>query len=212
MKKSPMSGGAAWINFILGGGILAAMGGAAYYQILKERERLAPKSIGTAQIGGEWELTDMHGKRRKSAEFLGKYTLVYFGFTYCPDICPNELTKITKLINMIEKKFGKGKVNVLFLSIDPERDSPAQLKEYLKSNEFHPDILGLSGTAEETKAFSKAYRVYFSKSPAADSNSQDYLVDHSTVLYLMDPKGEYVKFFGRISEAEDIFAFTAPLL
>lgn len=106
---------------------------------------------------------------------------IYFGFSHCPDICPDELDKMAKMIDIVKDKRG----NVLkpvFITCDPARDTPAVIKEYL--SEFHPDIVGLTGTWEQVKACCKQYRVYFSTPPSVKPG-QDYLVDHSIYFYLM---------------------------
>lgn len=106
---------------------------------------------------------------------------MYFGFTHCPDICPDELDKMARMIDTIKAKRGDV-VRPLFITCDPNRDSPAVIKSYLA--EFHPDIVGLTGTWDEVKAMCKAYRVYFSTPPHVKPG-QDYLVDHSIYFYLM---------------------------
>jgi len=107
---------------------------------------------------------------------------MYFGFTHCPDICPDELDKMAKMIDTIKAKRGANVVRPIFVTCDPNRDTPAVVKSYLA--EFHPDIIGLTGTWEEVKAMCKAYRVYFSTPPHVKPG-QDYLVDHSIYFYLM---------------------------
>jgi len=107
---------------------------------------------------------------------------MYFGFTHCPDICPDELDKMAKMIDTIKAKRGANVVRPIFVTCDPNRDSPAVVKSYLA--EFHPDIVGLTGTWDEVKAMCKAYRVYFSTPPHVQPG-QDYLVDHSIYFYLM---------------------------
>lgn len=118
---------------------------------------------------------------------------VYFGFSHCPDICPEELDKMAAMIDLIEAELP-GALLPVFVTCDPARDHPAVLKEYL--SEFHPRILGLTGTYEQVKAMCKAYRVYFS-TPSDIKPGQDYLVDHSIYFYLMDPEGDFVEVVGR---------------
>lgn len=108
-------------------------------------------------------------------------TQIYFGFTHCPDICPDELDKMAKMIDIINDKRGNV-LKPIFVTCDPNRDSPAVVKSYL--SEFHPSIVGLTGTWEQVKAMCKAYRVYFSTPPHVKPG-QDYLVDHSIYFYLM---------------------------
>lgn len=106
---------------------------------------------------------------------------VYFGFTHCPDICPEELDKMAQMIDLVKESCGNI-MRPIFITCDPARDTPAVNKEYLK--EFHPDLIGLTGTWEQIKAVCKAYRVYFSTPPNVKPG-QDYLVDHSIYFYLM---------------------------
>jgi protein SCO1 len=118
---------------------------------------------------------------------------VYFGFTHCPDICPEELDKMAHMIDLVEEKYP-GMMRPVFITCDPARDTPAVVKSYL--SEFHPALIGLTGTWEQVKAVCKAYRVYFS-TPQGVKPGQDYLVDHSIYFYLMDPDGDFVEAIGR---------------
>lgn len=118
---------------------------------------------------------------------------VYFGFTHCPDICPEELDKMAIMFDNVEKEIPGG-LNGIFVTCDPARDGPQELKKYLA--EFHPKFVGLTGTYDEIKAMCKAYRVYFS-TPSKVPAGQDYLVDHSIYFYLMDPEGDFVEALGR---------------
>ncbi|UPX14086.1 Cu-binding protein [Ascochyta rabiei] len=170
----------------------------AYFTYEKERmarKRIAEqtKGVGKPKVGGPFELVDQDGNVFSSNDMLGKYSLVYFGFTHCPDICPDELDKMALMYEKVRDKCG----NVLLplmITCDPARDSPAVLKEYLA--EFHPDFIGLTGSHEQIKDTCKAYRVYFS-TPKDVAPGQDYLVDHSIYFYLMDPEGDFVEAIGR---------------
>lgn len=166
---------------------IATAGGLwAYFTYEKERmarKRIAEqtKGVGKPKVGGPFELVNQDGKVFSSNDMLGKYSLVYFGFTHCPDICPDELDKMALMYEKVREKCG----NVLLplmITCDPARDSPAVLKEYLA--EFHPDFIGLTGNHEQIKDTCKAYRVYFS-TPKDVAPGQDYLVDHSIYFYLM---------------------------
>lgn len=142
----------------------------------------ANKGIGKPLVGGAFSLTDHNGQPFTDANLKGKYSLVYFGFTHCPDICPEELDKMAGMIDRVKEKNGEGVLRNVFISCDPARDTPEVLKRYLK--EFHDDILGMTGTWDEVKEVCKAYRVYFSTPPDVKPG-QDYLVDHSIYFYLM---------------------------
>jgi len=149
----------------------------------------ANKGIGKPLVGGAFHLTDHNGKDFSDEDLKGKYSLVYFGFTHCPDICPEELDKMAGMIDAVKEKHGEGVLRNVFISCDPARDTPEVMKRYLA--EFHEDILGMTGTWQEVKDVCKAYRVYFS-TPADVKPGQDYLVDHSIYFYLM---GEFASSF-----------------
>ncbi|XWS55516.1 hypothetical protein CRYUN_Cryun09bG0006800 [Craigia yunnanensis] len=155
-------------------------------------------SAGKAAIGGPFSLINHDGKRVTEKDFFGKWTLVYFGFTHCPDICPDELQKLASAIDKIKEKVGIEIVPV-FISVDPERDTVEQVHEYVK--EFHPKLIGLTGNSDEIKKVARAYRVYYMKTVEEDS---DYLVDHSIVMYLMDPNMEFIKFFGKNNDVDSL--------
>ena len=153
------------------------------------------------QIGGPFELTDHNDNRISSTrDYAGKAMIIYFGFTNCPDVCPEELEKLTKIMSRIQRNFPKkySKLKTIFITCDPERDNPSELKGYLK--DFHPDIIGLTGSAEEIKQVAKKFRAYFSINKTSPT---DYLVDHSTVIYLMDKQGNFVKHFGKNTSIEE---------
>lgn len=152
-----------------------------------------------AHIGGDFKLTDRHGAVFDSQALKGKMTLIYFGFTYCPDICPTTLQKMTKVLNDLDKY--KIDINAVFVTVDPERDNAVALNEYLKN--FHPKIIGLTGNNIEIKAVADKFKIYFAKS-GGDNNSFDYMIDHSSFIYLFDKKGKYVKHFSIDSTADEI--------
>jgi cytochrome oxidase Cu insertion factor (SCO1/SenC/PrrC family) len=157
------------------------------------RERLLPAgttSAGRALVGGPFALTDQTGKRVTDKDFRGRYTLVFFGFTYCPDVCPSALQVVA---GALDKLGAKGRqITPVFVTVDPERDSPAQLATYLKS--FHPRLVGLTGSSADIEAVTKAYRVYVKKVTDAKS-SAGYSFDHSAIIYLMGPDGAYLTHF-----------------
>jgi cytochrome oxidase Cu insertion factor (SCO1/SenC/PrrC family) len=157
------------------------------------RERLLPvkmQSAGRALVGGPFTLTDHTGKQVTDKDFRGRTMVVVFGFTFCPDICPTEL----QLISAVLDKLGPKAKDVvpLFITIDPERDTPEQLASYVKS--FHPRLLGLTGTQQEIEAAAKAYRVYFKK-VADPKSTAGYTMDHSAFIYVMGPDGAYQAHF-----------------
>lgn len=180
-----------------------------------DRQRIvdASKGVGKPKIGGDFTLLDQEGKTFTDEDMKGGYTLVYFGFSHCPDICPEELDKMANIIDLVAStsknristssfvapSSSKGPLLPLFITCDPARDTPAVLKHYLA--EFHPGLVGLTGTWEQVKNVCKKYRVYFS-TPEGVKPGMDYLVDHSIYFYLMDPDGDFVEAIGRQHSAE----------
>lgn len=128
---------------------------------------------------------------------------IYFGFTNCPDICPDELDKLSAAIDILNQK-TPNTFRPLFVSVDPARDSPDVLKSYLA--EFHPQIMGLTGTWQQIKEMCKQYRVYFSTPQDLKPGEEDYLVDHSIYFYVMDPEGDFVECIGRQDTPESAAA------
>jgi protein SCO1 len=147
-------------------------------------------ATGRAMIGGPFTLTDGSGKAVTEKDFAGKPMLVFFGFTNCPDVCPAGLQVLAAALDRLGDK-AEG-VTPLFITVDPERDTPELVGKYVKS--FHPRIVGLSGTPEQVADVIKAYRVYAKKQPS-EGSATDYSMDHSSFFYLMDASGGYVKHF-----------------
>ena len=143
------------------------------------------KVTGQAAVGGPFSLTDQNGQTVTEAALKGKPTLIFFGFTHCPDVCPTALFEMSEIFAALGPDAGKAQA--FFVSVDPERDTPAVLKSYVSS--FSPQILGLSGTPEATEQIKKEYRVYSRKVPLKDG---DYTMDHTAVVYLMDKTGNFV--------------------
>jgi protein SCO1 len=149
-------------------------------------------STGTAAIGGPFALAATDGTTVTDATYRGKWMLIYFGYTFCPDACPTVLTNMTIALKTLRNEADR--VQPLFITVDPRRDTRQVLGEYLKS--FDPRIIGLTGSEEQTAAAAKAYKVYIES--RAGEGEDNYLVDHSSFVYLMDPLG---KFSGVISGA-----------
>jgi protein SCO1/2 len=145
---------------------------------------------GKALIGGPFTLTNHKGERVTEETYRGKFMLVSFGYTFCPDVCPAELQLMANTMDLLGTKAEK--VTPIFITIDPERDTVAQVAGYVEN--FHPRMVGLTGTPEEIKDAAAAYRAYYAKAEGA-STAGGYLMDHSTFLYLMDPDGLYVTHF-----------------
>ncbi|BGP23821.1 Cu-binding protein [Rhodotorula toruloides] len=166
----------------------------------RKRQENAAARVGRPKIGGPFKLVNQDGKEWGDQDMLGKWSLVYFGFTNCPDICPEELDKMTTVVDSIAKSHN---IDILpvFITCDPARDDVKAVKTYVK--DFHPSLVGLTGSYEDIKKTCKAYRVYFSTPPNA-SPSDDYLVDHSIFFYLMDPSNKFVDAFGRSMAAKEV--------
>jgi len=151
-------------------------------------ERPAEPSAETSavKIGGPFQLIDTEGRPVTEKSLLGKPTAIFFGFTYCPEVCPTTLAEMTATL----KELGRDadKLNVVFVSVDPERDTPAQMKLYLSS--FDPRIRGFTGTSEQVDAAAKVYRVYHQKVPTEGGG---YTMDHSSAVYLFDRRGNFVE-------------------
>jgi protein SCO1/2 len=139
-------------------------------------------------IGGPFTLIDHTGKPRSDQDFRGKLMLVYFGFTYCPDVCPTDLQNIGLAIGALGE--AGERVQPLFITVDPARDTPEHLKDYVPM--FHPRLIGLTGDAAAIHAAAAAYRVYYAQVPL---KGDDYTVDHSSFIYLMGANGKYLGFF-----------------
>ena len=140
-------------------------------------------------FAGPFSLTDHHGKRVSEKDYAGKYRLIYFGFTFCPAICPTELAKMTKALNAMGDKAQD--IQPLFITVDPERDTPEKMKSYVSL--FHPSLVGLSGTPEEIKKTLKDYKIYAAK--AQDPSMSDYTMDHSSFIYFIAPDDRLLQIF-----------------
>ena len=158
-------------------------------------------------IGGPLALTDQNGKPFSSESLKGKPTLIYFGYAYCPDVCPTSLQLMANAIDDLGPDAAK-KVNLVFITVDPERDTSQLLKGYVEN--FGPTFVGLTGTAQQVDAAARAYRVYYQKVPGKDGGP--YLMDHSSIVYLLDRNGRFVTHFTHEAKAEAITAAVKKLL
>lgn len=147
----------------------------------------------TVRIGGPFALTDQHGVARTDADFRGSWMLIYFGFTYCPDLCPNTLLKMTSALEelAVRSPDKAARVVPLFISVDPERDTPETLLGY--ATQFHPRLVALTGTPRAVADVRRPYGVFSAKVPAAEPG--EYVVDHTSFVYLVGPDGRYVQHF-----------------
>src|SRR3954468_12292837 len=159
---------------------------ACFGVVLLVSGRLSTPGVqATAAIGGPFILTNQNSATVTDRDFRGRPLLVFFGFTHCPDVCPTTLFEVSEIMRSLGKDASR--VGVGFITVDPERDTPAALKDYLSS--FDPRLKALTGNVEAIAAVAKAYRVYFKKVPLADGG---YTMDHTAIVYLMDKQGRFV--------------------
>jgi len=143
------------------------------------------------RVGGPFTLTDQFGAVRHASDFHGKLMLVYFGYVFCPDACPTTLMAITNTMDLLGP--AADQVQPIFITIDPERDRVPQMKQY--ASNFTPKLLALSGTPEETAAVAKEYRVYYQKVEQEGGSKDDYLMDHTALIYVMGRDGRFLTSF-----------------
>lgn len=154
-----------------------------------------------ASIGGPFTLVDGDGRTVTERNFLGKWMLIYFGYTFCPDVCPTSLTSVAGALDRLDPA-QLDKVVPILITVDPVRDTPAVMKDYVAA--FHPRMVGLSGSPEQVAAVMKAYKVYAARAKGGDD--QTYTVDHSSILYLVGPDGRFVAHFPHGTSVDDLHA------
>ncbi|CAH8445211.1 unnamed protein product [Schistosoma turkestanicum] len=189
-----------WGVFIGFTGLVTA--GSVYMtrDLMKVKE-LSKDSYGMPSIGGDFNLIDHNGNPCTLANFRGKWVLLYFGFCRCPDICPEQIERLVEVfdrIMLVEKP--KYPLVPVFMTVDSERDTPDILAKYVK--EYSPHLIGLTGTKEEIDKAAKLYRIYYSAGPKDVDG--DYIVDHTIVMYLLDPKGRFTEYYGQVKPVQDI--------
>ena len=185
--------------FIIGAVVAVAVAAITGRHLLAPPQPPAPPRPA---IGGPFSLVDHNAKTVSEADFRGQFMLVFFGYTYCPDVCPTALTIVADAIKLLG---GQGDaVAPVFITIDPQRDTPEQLAMYV--SHFHPRLVGLTGTPEQLTAAAKAYKVYYAKAPHEDGDSHDFAMDHSSVIYLIGPDGKYLDSFGTGASPEIVAA------
>ncbi|NVJ98773.1 MAG: SCO family protein [Alphaproteobacteria bacterium] len=159
--------------------------------------------------GGPFVLTAHTGETVSNRDFLGKYMLIYFGYSFCPDVCPIELGKMSAALTMLENEgLDTSTLQPLFISVDPERDTVEALADYVV--DFHPSLIALTGTPEEIAAAAKQYRVYYKK--RLQEGMDGYLMDHQSVIFVMGPNGEYQRIFTSRDTPADMAASLKPVL
>lgn len=190
-------------------GLLVLLGGAAAYlltepvtSVTRLPSQAGQTSSGAAKVGGAFELVDQSGETRTQADFAGRHMLVYFGYTYCPDVCPTSLSLMSQGLDLLETETGslEDRVVPIFVTVDPARDDVAAMAAY--AEHFHPRLVALTGNDAQIAAAAKAYRVYYRR--AEDPSASEYLMDHSSFIYLMGPDGTYVSHFAHNASPEEI--------
>ena len=174
------------------------------------RERLLPsnvRSVGQVLVGGPFTLTDHTGKRVTDQDFRGRFVLLFFGYTNCPDVCPTALQIMAAALDKLGPNARR--ITPVLISVDPEHDTPAVLASYVAS--FHPRLVGLTGSPAEIDAVTRAYRVYVKKVPDPKSTA-GYSIDHSSIIYLMGPDGTYRAHFTHATTPDAIADRLAGLL
>ncbi|MCK5574521.1 MAG: SCO family protein [Sphingomonadales bacterium] len=158
----------------------------------KGEDQAPVRTTGTALIGGDFTLEHASLGTMRDAAFRGRFMLVYFGYTFCPDVCPVDVQKMALALDLLEERgIDLDPIQPIFITLDPERDTAKIMQTYASA--YHPRIMGLAGTPEQIDEAKKAYKVYSRK--ALQNGSEDYLVDHSNYIYLMGPDGVFLKHF-----------------
>lgn len=162
-----------------------------FNQVANHKTQSKNQSIEKPLVVGPFKLLDQNNIARASTSFDNKYLLVYFGYSYCPDICPTALSNITIALEKLGRK--NSKLQPIFISVDPSRDTPEDLKVYMEN--FHKNFIALSGSQKQIDEAKKSYRVYSNKVDPNRSQTTDYLIDHSSIIYLISPRGEMIAHF-----------------
>lgn len=179
------------LTVIVAGFLIGALGGAAALILTKAPSGPDVTISGKALIGGPFTLVGKDGKPVTDQAFRGKYMLVFFGFTHCPDICPAELQVMAAALDELGPKANE--VIPIFITLDPERDTPLVVSDYVMN--FGPRFVGLTGSPEQIAEAAKAYRVVYSKFQEEGAKPDDYSIDHSAIVYFMGKDGEFITHF-----------------
>jgi protein SCO1 len=185
--------------------VLVVAAGALLALAVRETPRGAAGTALASAIGGPFRLIDQNGKPVSDADLKGKWQLVFFGYTHCPDTCPTALNEIALALDQLGVK--RDEVEIVFITVDPDRDTPEVMKAYVQS--FDARIIALTGSPDAVAQAAKAYRVYYAKHPRGDG---DYDMDHSAVIYVMNPEGRFTATFTPDSSADSIVQRLQKLL
>ena len=213
-KEPEKSSGGKLLAMLIGVAMLSfviALVGFEYFQSRDSEtaDSGTTQQSGVPSVGGPFELVDHSGKAVTDKDFAGQYMLVFFGYTYCPDVCPTALSDMSTALDLLGEEKTE-KVTPLFISVDPARDTPDHLAEYVSF--FHPKMIGLTGTEEQIKKVAREYRVYYRLNEPDPNDPQDYLVDHTGIIYLMGPDGKLVTHFSHGTSPEKMAERLGQLL
>lgn len=176
---------------------VAIAGGVAWWQIRRMPES-APTAGANLALGGPFSLTEHSGRAVTDADYRGRFLLIYFGYTFCPDVCPTELQVMAQVMDRLGSEGER--IQPAFVSVDPERDTVPHMAAYVA--QFHPRLIGLTGTPEQVAAVARAYRVFYRKS--AGSDPAYYTMDHSSFFYLVNPDGSFATVFRGGTSPDDM--------
>jgi protein SCO1 len=193
------------LGLLLSAVALISLGtGLAAWRLMSDRAETADSPLAGAKIGGPFRLTDQDGKPFSSDSLKRRYRLMYFGYTFCPDICPTDVQKMSRALRSFEAETPDraAKVQPIMVTIDPERDTPAVMKQFVSA--FHPRLIGLTGSPADIKAVLSVFSTYARR--VGPDDNPNYLMDHSAIIYLMDPEGKPITFFSREATANEIAA------
>lgn len=181
--------------------VIAMLGGLTAFVLLNRGEgqfaSCSSSTVAGGDIGGPFEMVSESGETVTDKDVITKPSLVYFGYTFCPDVCPLDASRNADALDLLKERGIEA--NALFISVDPERDTPEVLAEF--TDVLHPNMIGLTGSPQQVKAASQAYRTYYKKQPG---DPEYYLVDHTTFTYLVLPEDGFVEFFRRETTAEQM--------
>ena len=188
------------LGILIAAAVVAAglLGYSAFRMLTDDGTAAGSRILGEAQLGGPFALVDGDGRTRTDADFRGRLMLIYFGYTFCPDVCPTELQTMAQAVELLGDDAAK--VQPLFITVDPERDTPEVMKAYAEN--FGAGMIGLTGTPEQVAQAARAYRVYYRK--ATSESATDYLMDHSSIVYLMGRDGRFLTHFSLGTTPEDM--------
>ena len=201
MTLAPVAvGGPGFRGRFLGAVVLALVWVFAASNAHADDPALGPTSAKDLPIsfGGPFTLIDHQGRERTDKDFQGRYLLIYFGYTFCPNICPTGLQTLSSALDLLGE--GAARVQPLFVSVDPDRDKPEILKSFVA--QFHPRLIGLTGSEKQVRYVARAYRIFRGKVVLADEPKDEYLVTHTPTTFLMGPDGKFVTLFPHDTDAE----------